>query len=65
MTANEFARLMGVNYRTVLNWLEKGFVPGAIEKSGPKGRYWDIPRSALQMERPNRGVKKGSAQPPS
>lgn len=64
MTAMEFARLMGVSYRTVLNWLERGLVPGAVEKSGSKGRYWQIPRTALQMERPIRGVKKGSAQPP-
>jgi hypothetical protein len=55
MTATEFARLKGVNYRTVLNWLEKGLVPGAVEKRGPKGKYWYIPRTALEMEAPQRG----------
>ncbi len=65
MTAKEFARQMEVNYRTVLNWLRRGLVPGAEEKDLPiGGSYWEIPYSALAMIKPKRGPqpkKKGGA----
>ena len=53
MTANEFARRMGITYETALKWLNQGRVPGAaLQNNG--NRYWDIPETALQMERPYR-----------
>ncbi len=59
MTAIEFARKKGVSYTTVMTWLRQGLVPGAVKKTGPKGKYWHIPASALQMETPKRGGPKG------
>jgi hypothetical protein len=56
-TARAFAKEMGVNYRTVLNWLEDNLVPGAEWKASPIGEYWEIPASALDMERPKPGPK--------
>jgi predicted site-specific integrase-resolvase len=57
LTAQKFAEKMGVHYRTVLNWLNKGLIPGAEEKQTPMGNYWEIPLSALTMERPKPGPK--------
>jgi hypothetical protein len=60
MTAKQFAEQMKVNYRTALNWLEASLVPGAERKPSPVGEYWEIPDTALKMERPKRGpVPKG------
>jgi hypothetical protein len=59
MTAREFAEEMSVNYRTALNWLDAGIVPGAERKTSPIGEYWEIPEKALKMERPKPGPKKG------
>jgi predicted site-specific integrase-resolvase len=58
MTARQFAARMGVNYRTALNWLKLGLVPGAVEISVPaltSGRSWEIPESALAMTPPRKG----------
>jgi hypothetical protein len=41
--------------------LKEGLVPGAVEKTGACGRYWYIPLAALEMEKPKRGAKKGTA----
>ena len=57
MTAKQFAEQMRVNYRTALNWLEARLVPGAERKPSPVGEYWEIPESALKMERPKPGPK--------
>ena len=60
LTTRRFAEAMKVNYRTALNWLRAGLVPGAEEKEIPlnPGRtYWEIPESALTMERPKPGPK--------
>lgn len=59
MTASEFAKKKGVSYRTVLNWIRQGLVPGAVERNSAKGKYWEVPTAALQMEQPKRGAKKG------
>jgi predicted site-specific integrase-resolvase len=59
MTACEFARRKGVNYETVLKWLKLGLIPGAVKKATDRGAAWYIPKSALQMEKPQRGTKKG------
>lgn len=66
MTAKQFAAEMGINYRTALNWLDAGLVPGAERKKSPVGDYWEIPSTALKMERPKPGPKKkgkGKASP--
>ncbi len=57
MTAKQFAAKMKINYRTALNWLEAGRVQGAERKQSPIGEYWEIPESALEMERPRPGPK--------
>jgi predicted site-specific integrase-resolvase len=57
MTARQFARRMDVNYRTALNWLNTGLVPGAEMKDSLVGAYWEIPESALKMQRPRPGPK--------
>ena len=60
MTAKQFAEEMDVNYRTALNWLEAELVPGAERKPSPVGEYWEIPETALKMERPKPGPKPGA-----
>jgi hypothetical protein len=60
MTTKVFAEEMGINYRTALNWLRDGLVPGAVEQDSPIGKYWLIPRSALKMEKPKPGPKGGT-----
>jgi hypothetical protein len=57
MTAKQFAEQMEINYRTALNWLEAGLVPGAERRSSPIGQYWEISGAALNMERPRPGPK--------
>ncbi len=57
MTAKQFAEQMSINYRTALNWLEANLVPGAERKPSPVGEYWEIPDTALKMERPRRGME--------
>lgn len=58
MTTRQFAERMEINYRTALNWLEAGLVPGAERKVSLIGEYWEIPSTALTMDRPKRGPKK-------
>lgn len=61
ISTSAFAEKMCVNYRTALNWLRAGLVPGAIEHElpGGTGNYWEIPATALTMEKPKPGPKKG------
>jgi len=58
MTVIEFARARGVSYNTVLLWLKQGLIPGAIQRDGPGGKCWDIPREALRVEGPRPGRKR-------
>ncbi len=61
MTATNFAREMGISYPTVIRWLDRQLVPGAELKESPeRGKWWEIPETALKMERPTPGPKKGS-----
>lgn len=59
MTAVAFAEEMNVDYATVIRWLKRGLVPGAepIEPV-PGMKVWQIPESALEMERPLAGRKR-------
>ncbi len=58
LSTREFAEKMSVNYRTALKWLQSGIVPGATEQKLPNGIiFWDIPATALMMERPKKGPK--------
>lgn len=59
MTAVAFAEEMNVDYATVIRWLKRGLVPGAepIEPV-PGFKVWQIPESALEMERPLAGRKR-------
>lgn len=53
LTPERFAELKGVHYRTVIHWLRDGKIPGA--KWFPHGKgWWNIPASALSMEKPPR-----------
>ncbi len=64
MTATNFAREMGISYPTVIRWLDRQLVPGAELKESPeRGKWWEIPETALKMERPTPGPKKGSKRP--
>ena len=57
MTSRQFAVKMRVDYRTALNWLNDGIVPGAVKRSTPIGEYWEIPESALKMTPPRKGPR--------
>jgi len=57
MTAKQFAERMDINYRTALNWLEAGLVLGAERRTSPIGEYWEVPDTALKMQRPKPGPK--------
>lgn len=60
MTATVFADEMGVSYPTVVRWLKRGLVPNAELKEAPeRGKWWEIPETSLQMERPPAGRKPG------
>lgn len=59
MTARQFAEAMEVEYATVVRWLKKNLVPGAeLREVMPGVKWWEIPYTALEMERPKAGRKK-------
>jgi hypothetical protein len=55
LTAVQFAKEASISYTTVMSWLKQGLVPGAEKKADHRGEYWDIPDTALKMERPKAG----------
>ncbi len=59
MTAVEFAEKMDYDYSTIMRWLRMDLVPGAkfVPVSGKFG-VWQIPQSALSMQRPRPGRKR-------
>lgn len=59
-TAVKFAERMRVSYPTIVRWLKMGIVPGAELEETPAGSYWQIPESAVNMQRPKVGRKPGS-----
>jgi hypothetical protein len=60
MTATIFATRMGVDYSTVMRWLRRQLVPGAtLQESPERGKWWEIPESALEMQRPKIGGPRG------
>lgn len=59
MTAVSFAEAMNVDYATVMRWLRQELVPGAeLIEPVPGMKVWQIPESALQMQRPLAGRKR-------
>ena len=59
-SAVKFAEALAVNRTTVLAWLRKGIVPGAVrEEIVPGFIQWRIPAEALKMERIPQGWPKG------
>lgn len=56
-TAVKFAGEMGVSYPTVMRWLRQKLVPGAQLEETLTGNVWQIPESALKMEKPKAGRK--------
>jgi predicted site-specific integrase-resolvase len=59
MTARIFAEEMDVDYSTVIRWLKQGLVPGAeLKESEDRGKWWEIPQSALKMKTPKPGRKR-------
>jgi predicted site-specific integrase-resolvase len=57
-TAVKFAEKLNISYPTVIRWLKQGIVPDATWEQTPMGKVWQIPESALKMERPRPGPKK-------
>lgn len=58
ISTREFAEKLGVNYRTALIWLQAGRVPGAIERQGLRGTWWEIPADAVgKVTKRKRGPK--------
>jgi hypothetical protein len=55
LNAGDFAICMDVDYSTVMRWLKRGLVPNAALMRDHRGKWWEIPQSALQMERPQPG----------
>ncbi len=55
LTAVKFAEEAGISYPTIVRWLKRGLVPGAQSVDTPMGKVWQIPESALKMERPKAG----------
>lgn len=60
-TAVKFAEEMGISYPTIVRWLKRGLVPGAKLEETLTGSVWQIPESALKMERPQLGRKPKAA----
>jgi len=61
MTAVAFAETMDVNYTTVMRWLKAGLVPGATTiEPIPGMTIWQIPESAIKMQRPKSGPPRGT-----
>jgi hypothetical protein len=66
MTAVTFAEAMDVDYTTVMRWLRNKLVPGAEQiEPIPGMKIWQIPSSALQMDRPKSGPKRESDSAPA
>jgi hypothetical protein len=64
LTPRQYASEAGVAYTTVMNWLQKGLIAGAVKESLPfGGYYWQVPYNApppkLQPGRPPKVSKKG------
>jgi excisionase family DNA binding protein len=53
--ATEFAEVMGVHRRTVLQWLKRGYIPGAELKIFGGFKVWQIPEDAVSMSTPVMG----------
>jgi hypothetical protein len=49
MTTREFAEAVGREKITVLRWLQKGLVPGAVAIQETSGRTYRIPTSAVAL----------------
>lgn len=47
LTTREVAERIGVKYPTVMLWIKKERLPGAVKENSPRGAYWLIPESAL------------------
>ncbi len=56
-TAVKFAEEMEISYPTIVRWLKRRLVPGAKLEETLTGSVWQIPESALKMERPQLGRK--------
>lgn len=60
MNLKEFAQRMDINYTTAVRWLKLRLIKGAKLRTVGRVKVWEIPESALNMERPKRGYKPGS-----
>lgn len=52
LNAKEFAEKLGRAHSTVLAWLRKGEVAGAIKHDSPRGPYYEIPLSVAESFEP-------------
>lgn len=55
--APKFADYMGVSLRTIMNWLDKGYIPNAELIQLGDVKVWRFPKDALQMSTPVQGSK--------
>jgi hypothetical protein len=56
MPLKEFAAAAGIPYTTVIRWAKSGRIKGVTYRDTPIGRYWMVPRGALDaLERPKVG----------
>ena len=63
-TATVFAQEMGVDYSTVMRWLKRQLVPGAMPRESPeRGKWWEIPEIALQIRQPGLRLADNGKQP--
>lgn len=60
MNLREFAVRMNVDYATAVRWAKRKLIKGAKLREIGRVRVWDIPESALNMEKPKRGYRAGS-----
>jgi hypothetical protein len=59
LTAKKFAQRAGITYPTMMAWLKKGLVPGAVLKEDSNfGKYWEIPATSLdEVQKQKTGPK--------
>ena len=69
LTPRQYAEQQGVAYTTVMSWLQRGKLPGAVKHATLTGHYWELLETVsapkLQPGRPpkadgSNGVKEGS-----
>lgn len=64
LSPKQYAETVDRPYTTVVTWLQRGQVPGAVKHGTPTGHYWEIPEGTTPPELkpgPRPGTKKAAA----